>query len=94
MAADFFAGAGRFWCVFSEKEPRMSEAIAPEKIAPSPSEIGLWRLPTVLANVPVSRSGWWQGVKDGRYPKPVRLSPRCVAWRASDIRALIASFGA
>lgn len=54
-------------------------------------EIALWRLPTVLAHVPVSRSGWWAGVKSGRYPKPVRLSARCVAWRASDIRALVQS---
>jgi predicted DNA-binding transcriptional regulator AlpA len=52
----------------------------------------LWRLPTVLANVPVSRSHWWAGVASGRYPSPVRLSVRCVAWRSADIRALIASF--
>lgn len=54
-------------------------------------EIALWRLPTVLAHVPISRSGWWAGVKSGRYPQPVRLSARCVAWRASDIRALVQS---
>jgi predicted DNA-binding transcriptional regulator AlpA len=52
----------------------------------------LWRLPTVLAHIPVSRSGWWAGVKEGRYPAPVKLSTRCVAWRSADIRALIASF--
>ena len=54
--------------------------------------LALWRLPTVLAHIPVSRSGWWQGVKTGRYPAPVKLSTRCVAWRSADIRALIASF--
>lgn len=59
---------------------------------PQDQQIALWRLPTVLAHVPVSRSGWWQGVKDGRYPQPVRLSARCVAWRSSDIRSLIESF--
>ena len=51
--------------------------------------IALWKLPTVLAHMPVSRSGWLAGVKAGRYPAPVRLSARSVAWRACDIRSLI-----
>lgn len=59
---------------------------------PQNSDIALWRLPTVLAHVPVSRSHWWAGVAEGRYPAPVKLSKRCVAWRSADIRALIASF--
>lgn len=50
---------------------------------------GLLRLPQVLALIPVSRSGWWAGVKDGRYPKPVKLSPRVTVWRAADIQAFI-----
>lgn len=46
--------------------------------------------PPILAIIPVSRSTWWQGVKDGRYPQPVRtLGQRITAWRAEDIRALI-----
>ncbi len=56
-----------------------------------PKDIALWRLPTVLAHVPISRSGWWAGVKAGRYPAPVRISTRCVAWKSEDIRALINS---
>jgi prophage regulatory protein len=54
-------------------------------------DIALWKLPRVLAHVPVSRSGWLAGVKAGRYPAPVRLSERSVAWRATDIRALVAA---
>lgn len=54
-------------------------------------ELGFVRLPRVLALIPVSRSTWWQGVKSGRYPKPVKLGPRITAWRIEDIRALIAS---
>lgn len=60
--------------------------------SPQNPDIALWRLPTVLAHVPVSRSHWWAGVAEGRYPAPVKLSKRCVAWRSADIRALIASF--
>ncbi len=39
--------------------------------------------------VPVGKSTWWAGVKDGRFPKPVKLSSRVTVWRASDIRALV-----
>ena len=32
---------------------------------------GFLRLPQVLALIPVGKSSWWAGCKDGRYPKPV-----------------------
>lgn len=51
----------------------------------------LLKLPSVLDIYPVSRSAWLAGVKTGRYPAPVRLSARSVAWRAEEIRALVAS---
>ena len=57
----------------------------------SERDVTLWRLPVVLSNFPISRVHWWHGVKTGRYPAPVRLSARCVAWRAADIRLLISS---
>lgn len=43
---------------------------------------------------PVSRSQWWQGVKDGRYPAGVKLSARVTAWRESDVQRLIETLGA
>ena len=49
----------------------------------------LLRLPQVLNLIPVSRSAWWAGCKNGRYPKPVKLGPRTTAWRAEDIKALL-----
>lgn len=52
---------------------------------------GLVRLPQILRVVPVGKTTWWQGVKDGRYPAPVKLGPRTTAWRVEDIRALIAA---
>jgi len=67
-------------------------ATADDLLVPQNSSLALWRLPMVLAHIPVSRSGWWAGVKTGRYPQPVKLSTRCVAWRSQDIAALIASF--
>lgn len=51
----------------------------------------LWPLQAVLRNTSISRSGWLAGVKDGRYPAPIRLSARRVAWRSADILDLIAN---
>lgn len=39
--------------------------------------------------IPMSRSSWYAGIKEGRYPKPVQLSARSVAWRSEDIDALL-----
>lgn len=52
-------------------------------------ETGFLRLPQVLSIIPVGKTSWWKGVKTGRFPKPVKLSERCTAWRAEDIRDLI-----
>ncbi len=50
---------------------------------------GFLRLRQVLELIPVGRSTWWKGIQEGRYPAPVKLSPRTSAWRSSDIVALI-----
>ncbi len=55
---------------------------------------GFLREKQVLGFFPVSRSNWWNGVKEGRYPQPVKLGPRTTAWRVEDIRALIEELGA
>jgi len=54
-------------------------------------ETGFLRLPQVLTVIPLGKTSWWKGVKSGRFPKPIKLSPRCTAWRAEDIRQLIES---
>lgn len=53
------------------------------------AETGFMRLPDILELIPVSKSTWWSGVKTGRFPKPVKLTPRTTAWRVEDIRSLI-----
>lgn len=50
---------------------------------------GLIRLPQVLQLIPVSRATWYNGIKSGHYPAPVKLGPRVSAWRLKEIRALI-----
>ena len=39
--------------------------------------------------IPISKSTLWTWVKDGFFPKPIKLGPRTTVWRVSDIRKLI-----
>jgi predicted DNA-binding transcriptional regulator AlpA len=60
-------------------------------------QTGFVRLPSIIAPsgpIPVSKSTWWAGIKDGRFPKPIKLGPRITAWRVEDIRKLIETGGA
>ena len=50
--------------------------------------------PPIPAIIPVARSTWWAGVKTGRYPKSIKLSPRVTVWSAESIRAFIEKAGA
>lgn len=59
---------------------------------PSFPQSGFVRIKQILAPcgpIPVSRSTWWQGIKDGRFPKPLKLGKRVTVWRAEDIWALV-----
>ena len=61
--------------------------------------VGYVRLPQIIGNpkadppipavYPVGKTTWWDGVRSGRFPKPVKLGPNITAWRVEDIRALI-----
>lgn len=62
-------------------------------------ETGYLRLPQIIGDpkaeppipaiIPVGKSTWWNGVRSGRFPKPVKLGPRITAWDVSSIRALV-----
>ena len=67
-------------------------------VAPPVTQEGFLRVAQIVGDrdrgiapiIPVCKSTWWEGVKSGRFPKPVKLGPRTTAWRVEDIRALIA----
>jgi prophage regulatory protein len=46
---------------------------------------GFAREPQVLRVVPVGRSTLWSMAKEGKFPKPVKLSPRVTAWKCEDV---------
>ncbi len=65
--------------------------IKPSLISTMP-ELGFVRLPAIIAPkgpLPISRALFWEWVRDGRFPKPIKLGPRISAWRVEDVRATI-----
>ena len=52
-------------------------------------ETGFVRLSLILSLIPIGKSSWWAGVKEGRFPQPYKLGPHTTAWRVQDIRDLI-----
>lgn len=56
---------------------------------PTLPKTGFLRLPQVLSLFPIGKSTWWEGVKNGRFPQPVKLGPHTTAWKAEDIKKLI-----
>jgi len=45
--------------------------------------------PAIPPLFPISRAGWYKGIRKGLYPTPVKLSERVAAWPVEAIRALI-----
>jgi predicted DNA-binding transcriptional regulator AlpA len=78
------------------------------QIPTNATQLGFARLPEIIGVrdpsnparylkpplIPVSRSAWYRGIELGRFPKPVHIGPRTVAWKREDIEALMASFPA
>ena len=52
-------------------------------------ETGFVRLPQILSLIPISRSAWWAGIREGKFPQSIKLGSKTTVWRAEDIRHLI-----
>ncbi len=50
-------------------------------------------VPAVPALIPIGKATFLNGVKAGKFPKPIKLGARSVAWKVEDIRALVESLG-
>ena len=93
----------------SADETEVQRADDQSKLIPSSREIpvqasrpdlpteGYARLNQILAPngpIPVSKSTWWLGVKEGRFPQPTKhFGPGISAWNVKDIRKLIEAAG-
>jgi len=67
---------------------------------PETGFVRLWQIvgnpkatPPTPALIPVSRTTFLNGVKSGKYPRPIKLGERTTAWKVEDIRTLIAKLG-
>lgn len=47
--------------------------------------------PPIPPIIPIGKTSWWAGVKDGRFPRPLKLGLNTTVWRYDDIAALVAS---
>ena len=58
---------------------------------------GLLRLEQIIGStrkgiapiLPISKTSFYRGIREGRYPAPVKLGERTSAWKVSEIRALL-----
>ena len=83
----------------SDIDPVQSATMPPHNPFHPPASIRdagerLLRLPELVRTIGVSRATIYRYVDSGRLPPPVRLSTRCVAWRASEIAAWMAALRA
>ncbi len=56
---------------------------------PSLPLAGYIRLKFLLQLLPISKSSWYAGIKEGKFPAPTKLGPRTSAWRVSDVAELL-----
>ena len=79
-----------------EENQKTNLSALPKEMPPLLPETGFLRLRQIIGDkktnpaiIPVFRSSWLAGVREGRFPKSVKLGKRTNAWRVRDIRALI-----
>lgn len=60
----------------------------------APKSDRLMRMPEVVYLCQRSRTSIYNDVKAGRFPEPIRIGPRAIAWRESDIQDWMAKGGA
>jgi prophage regulatory protein len=67
---------------------------------PSAAFLRIWQIignpkadPPIPAIIPIGKSSWWQKVRTGEAPAPIKIGKRVTVWRASDIEAYIATLG-
>jgi predicted DNA-binding transcriptional regulator AlpA len=47
------------------------------------------RLPQILRLIPVGKTTIWQWVKDGKFPKQIKLGPKLAVWRKDEVDEFI-----
>ena len=45
--------------------------------------------PPIKPIIPISKTAWWKGVAEGKYPQPIKISEKVTVWRSDQIEALV-----
>ena len=53
------------------------------------SSHNLWRLPTVKAKTTLSEPSIYRLMKQGIFPKPIKIGHRAVAWKSTEVESFI-----
>jgi len=85
---------------FTQATPLKPEYLIPHQNHQLP-ETGFLRVWQIVGNkktntpalIPIGRTSFLNGVKSGKFPKPVKLGERTTAWTVESIRALIVELG-
>lgn len=76
--------------MFSNKSEKIPEALRNFDQLPDTANV---RQPVVQGLYGCSAASVWRGVKDGRIPKPRKLSPRTTCWNVGELRAALIAAG-
>lgn len=76
--------------MFSNKSQAIPEALTNFDHLPNAANV---RQPVVQGLYGCSAASVWRGVKDGRIPKPRKLSPRTTCWNVGELRQALAING-
>ena len=63
----------------------MSTLVYPQPIPKIFKGSNLIRIPKVMEKTGVAKSTLWLWVKDGNFPKPIKLSPRIAVWIEDEV---------
>jgi len=61
----------------------------PSNLIKGSEAVAFLRLPQVLELIPIGKSTLWQKIKDGKFPKQIKLGSKISVWKASDVYAYI-----
>lgn len=74
--------------------PKKNQKISFEETTHRLPEEGYLRLWQIVggkgypAIIPISKSSWWSGIREGIYPAPIRFGKRMSLWKKSEIDRL------
>ncbi len=70
----------------------MSKNTEPEQLVRLNDIVGD-RSKGIPAIISISKSSWWRGVREGKYPKGIKLGPCTTVWKMSAIQRFIEKAG-